>query len=298
MPRFPPMDIAIRLAQPDLIDPTASRNLAFGPSGVPLLAILNGRGARFEGGADEPDLSLKWVPEGLAEYRSERSTFRLSGTTQLLLNRGQPYRMRMLGASESFVVFFPKLLADRAWQAHSGTGDAFPEVPAIAARGGGAIEAHLGALRREVRCEMPDAERLKEHAFAVLAELAGTAQIRRRQFANVPALKSSTRAELLRRLVRAETYLLEAGARATLDGAARAAALSPFHLIRMFRAVFGATPLAFAAGQRLDRAHDTLLKSGAAIERVAGEAGYNSRTAFDRAFVKRFGRTPGAVRRA
>ncbi len=292
------MDIATRLAQPDLTKPTASRNLAFGPSGAPVLAILNGRGARFEGGADEPDLSLKWVPQGLAEYRSERSSFRLSGATQLLLNRGQPYRMRMLGVSESFVMFFPKLLADRAWQAHSGTGDVFPEVPAIAACGGGAIEAHLGALRGEARREMPDAERLKEHAFAVLAELASMAQTRRRQFASVPALKSSTRAELLRRLVRAEAYLLEAGACPTLDGAAKAAALSPFHLIRLFQVVFGATPLAYAAGQRLDIARESLLKSGAAIERIAGEAGYDSRTAFDRAFAKRFGRTPGAVRRA
>src|ERR1700720_1990971 len=111
------MEFAIRVDQPDLGRPAAARRLRFGPENTPQLLILNGRGTGFEGGSDSPDLSLKWLAAGQAEYRSEGRSYRLSGAVQLMLNRGQPYRLRMMGEAESFVLFFPKPLADAAWQA-------------------------------------------------------------------------------------------------------------------------------------------------------------------------------------
>jgi AraC-like DNA-binding protein len=112
----------------------------------------------------------------------------------------------------------------------------------------------------------------------------------------VPRLRRATREELLRRLARAETYLVQAHAAATLQGAADAAALSQFHLIRIFRAVYGETPLAWSCGKRLDAARDALLLTDAAIEAIAHRTGYESRTAFDRAFQRRFGQLPGGLR--
>ena len=85
-------------------------------------------------------------------------------------------------------------------------------------------------------------------------------------------------------------------AQATLEGAADAAALSQFHLIRLFRAVYGETPLAWSCGRRLEVARDALLMTDDSIEAIAHRAGYESRTAFDRAFRRRFGEPPGALR--
>jgi AraC-like DNA-binding protein len=81
-----------------------------------------------------------------------------------------------------------------------------------------------------------------------------------------------------------------------LAGAAEAATLSPFHLIRLFKAVFGETPLAYRARKRLEQARDHLLHSPKSIAEISAAAGYESRTAFDRAFIRRFGVTPGIVR--
>jgi AraC family transcriptional regulator len=109
-------------------------------------------------------------------------------------------------------------------------------------------------------------------------------------------MRAATRDELLRRLARAEDYLLSAREKPTLVRAADAASLSPFHLIRVFRAVHGKTPLAFAARARLEAARDALMLTTDAVEDVSLRAGYESRTAFDRAFRRAFGTTPGALR--
>jgi AraC-like DNA-binding protein len=290
------MEFAIRVDQPDLGRPAAARRLRFGPEDAPQLLILNGKGAGFEGGSDSPDISLKWLATGQAEYRSEGRSYRLSGAMQLMLNRGQPYRMRMMGEAESFVLFFPKPLADAAWQAAFGGGEGLPEIPTAAAAVPNALQSRIASLRTESQNELPNAEALRELSLGVLMELMSLAAARRGLHDRIPAMRGSTRDELLRRLLRARDYLTEANGSANLAGAASAAALSQFHLIKLFGAVFGETPLAYAAGKRLDRARERLARSPAPIAAIAEEAGYESRTAFDRAFARRFGMTPGAVR--
>lgn len=291
------MQTQLRLDQPDLIAPERTRRLVFG-DGTERIGILNARGRLWDGGGDEPELSLKWIPGGAAHYTSGRAHFDLSGNAQLLLNRGQPYRLHMKEVSESFVLFFSRGLADRAWQALSGTDEAFPEVPSVAGLSQDELQHDVATLRAAVRRDEVDAARIEETGFAILAGIATLARERRRMRDTVPALRGATREELLRRLARAEAYLVEERNSATLEGAASAAALSPFHLIRMFRAVYGETPLAFAAGKRLESARDALVMTDDPIAAIAERAGYETRNAFDRAFARRFKATPGSLRRA
>jgi len=56
------------------------------------------------------------------------------------------------------------------------------------------------------------------------------------------------------------------------------------------------TPLAWATARRLESARDALIMTGDSIEEISRRAGYESRNAFDRAFRRRFGDTPGSVR--
>src|SRR5215472_4159798 len=123
------MRAALVLDQPDLLAPTRSRRLAFGDVGGAPIAILNGRGRAYEGGTASSDLSLKWMTEGSADYESSGRSFRLTGDYQLLLNPGEPYRLRFREISESFTIFYPRSLVDAAWAQLVGGGAVSPEFP-------------------------------------------------------------------------------------------------------------------------------------------------------------------------
>ncbi len=92
----------------------------------------------------------------------------------------------------------------------------------------------------------------------------------------------ATREELATRVLRARELIHDAGGRVTLPQMASEACLSPFHFLRVFKAVFRATPAQYARAVRLERALDRL-QGGASTESAARTAGFSSRSAFARA---------------
>lgn len=96
---------------------------------------------------------------------------------------------------------------------------------------------------------------------------------------------------------RAVVAMLERPARAwTLDALADVAGASRASLVRMFRRTAGTSPLAFLAETRLELARRKLLASGSSLAAIAAEVGYESESAFSRAFQLRYGVRPGQAR--
>ncbi len=83
----------------------------------------------------------------------------------------------------------------------------------------------------------------------------------------------------------------------TLDELAAEAATSRATLVRLFQKATGAAPLAFLAELRLSLAQRRLVSSRASLAEIAEESGYQSESAFSRAYSRRFGVTPGATRK-
>jgi AraC-like DNA-binding protein len=83
----------------------------------------------------------------------------------------------------------------------------------------------------------------------------------------------------------------------TLAKLAAAAGMSPFHFLRTFRAVSGATPYQFILGQRLRRAAARLRRSPDPIAVIAFESGFGDLSTFNRRFRRLLGMTPSAWRR-
>lgn len=116
------------------------------------------------------------------------------------------------------------------------------------------------------------------------------------QISRVPAARASTRAELFRRMQTAKEYLHgHSGSGASLEAAARAAALSPYHFHRAFQQVHGETPHQWLTAVRLGRAYE-LLRNGRGVLETCVEIGFSSASSFARLFRSRYGVTPSAVR--
>jgi AraC family transcriptional activator of mtrCDE len=83
----------------------------------------------------------------------------------------------------------------------------------------------------------------------------------------------------------------------TLDELAKRASTSRATLVRFFRKAVDAAPLAFLAELRLSLARHRMLATNTPLALIAEEVGYQSDTAFSRAYQRQFGVAPGADRR-
>lgn len=85
-------------------------------------------------------------------------------------------------------------------------------------------------------------------------------------------------------------------ARLPLTALAREAGLTPFHFLRVFRAVVGLTPHQFILRTRLDRAALRLRRGAEPVTDVAYACGFNDLSTFNRRFRRLMGVTPGVWR--
>lgn len=83
----------------------------------------------------------------------------------------------------------------------------------------------------------------------------------------------------------------------TLDALADTAGLSRSTLSERFARCIGQAPMTYLADWRLEVAAETLRTTSRSVLQVAGDVGYESEAAFNRAFKRRFGEPPARYRR-
>jgi AraC family transcriptional regulator len=107
------------------------------------------------------------------------------------------------------------------------------------------------------------------------------------------------RARDRRRAVEAALWIgAHAHERIDLDAAARAAGLSPFHFLRLFAAVIGATPQQYLLRARIARAARLLADEERTITEVALDVGFADLSNFVRTFHRAAGVSPRTFRKA
>jgi AraC-like DNA-binding protein len=111
-----------------------------------------------------------------------------------------------------------------------------------------------------------------------------------------PPSAASRTAALVVRLCRARDLLRQSCGDVGIEQAAREAALSRYHFIRLFKATFGETPHQVLIDARLERAKQLLLAADLPVTQICLEVGCASLGSFTTLFTRRVGMPPAAYR--
>jgi AraC-like DNA-binding protein len=270
------------------------------------ITVLNGR-SRGGGLRDsEGAFSIKWIPRGRAVYRVEGTSHALGCRRALILNPDQPYELAFPEgrSSETLCVFFSDDLVHDAWAslhdpagALDGEASKAPAFPDLVFVPDHDIVGELDALHAAFELDDPSSLCDEPRMLALLERLLTTAQQHRLSADRVPVLKPSTRRSLIAQLQRARDFIDDSPAGdPSLAALARESALSKFHFLRLFKAVFGCTPGAYAQAHRVERATALLASTTRSVGQIAEDLGYDNATSLIRAFKRHTGQTPGAYR--
>jgi AraC-like DNA-binding protein len=102
---------------------------------------------------------------------------------------------------------------------------------------------------------------------------------------------------VLIRLCKARDLLRETEEWLLIPQVAREIGMSPYHFIRLFKAVFGETPKQCQLDARLEKAKHVLLATDTSITDICMEAGFSSLGTFSYVFARRVGMTPTSYRK-
>lgn len=254
----------------------------------PDTTILRGRGTHYAAHDPAGGASLKSVVSGTTTWSANGRSFVLSAGMHLLLGAGE-YTVEIdTPGTETgtLCIFFEQGFLDDV-------ASRFDED--IAAREWHECieswEPRVWPLLQQLDQRGASEELLVAIGESVVGQHRGAAS-------RIAGVRTSTREELYRRVLRGRDYLLSSIAEAvTMKDAAHAAALSPYHFHRAFRDAFGAPPHRYLAGKRLERAAHLLRTTKRPATEICAESGFESVPSFTNAFRRRYGRPPQAWRR-
>jgi AraC-like DNA-binding protein len=273
-------------------------------------AIVSGRSRRrghFTPAFAGP-LSIKTVLRGAAVWRTGERVYRLEPGLGLILNAGSEYTLSIDARepTETLCAFFRAGAAEDVRRCFADSATCLlddprkPQQPVRFLETLRPVPSGVRARLLQLRAAVADAAdplALDDGFAGLVAQLLDSEALLRRQAVRVPAARSSTREELLRRLLRARDFIeAELGSALTLERIADAACLSPFHCHRAFAGLFRETPHEYVTRRRLERAEALLGLGGRSVTDVSLDVGFQSLGSFSNLFKRRFGVSPAAYR--
>lgn len=253
-------------------------------------------------------LSIKTFSGGRAFYRAGRGFYAVEARRYLLLNENESYAISIDAAEpvSSFCVFFRAgFAANVIREASAGTNKllddpgagqaAEPEFVQMTYTPTATIEAVLQVLRHTA--ELQDNLAQETHYHVLMRELLCEQGRVHRQSLQLPALRASTRQELMKRVAIAYDYVETCYDREiTLDGLAALACLSVRHLLTAYRSVYHTTPYRHLTDRRIVQARIWLRDPNRPVTDIALSLQFEEVSSFNKRFKQRVGCSPTAFR--
>ena len=212
-------------------------------------------------------LSIKAAWGGHEDYFVDGRRVAVDDDTFIILNEGRIYasRVRVPAPLHSFSIFFRPGMADEVLRTISRTDEALLEDSHGRLHGSVEFSEHsrrhdpkiapvLRHIHRHVAAGLDDEQWYEEQLYFLLHRMFALHRQDVRTIAFIPAARASTRRELFRRVGIGVDFINTRFAQSIgLEHIASAAMLSPYHFLRVFKAVHGVTPSAYLRQKRLLR---------------------------------------------
>jgi AraC-like DNA-binding protein len=160
-----------------------------------------------------------------------------------------------------------------------------------------AVTEHLAIVERRLRDADADASWWEERMALLLAAVLDGERCLQARERDLAAQKTSTRRELLRRVLMASDFIQSAyDEPIALRDIAAAAHLSRFHLVRLFRQAHGLAPHAYLTRKRVTVALRLISRTQLGLDEIAEKAGLGTRSSLFRQLRRHQGRGAAALR--
>ena len=248
--------------------------------------------------------SITWSAGGKETYRfDDGRALTMSAAGALTIATGTRYAYK---ASDE-APFYSNMIAFPRWMEDAATKDALNEkqlppkkLSTRLIRPGSEVESLMLEIVAACRAGAVDPPWYLEKSSLLYAKLLQLEHGLEDNYHLIEAKKMSTKKELARRIDRAQQHIIEHYNDPALDLStiSRAACLSQFHLIRVFKSLLEMTPMQFLANVRMDAARRLVQDTRKSATEIASLVGFSNRAAFSRAFRRRYGVSPLAMRAA
>jgi AraC-like DNA-binding protein len=255
-------------------------------------------------------LSIKSFYNGRAFYNIGKGAFLVDDLSYLILNHEQEYEIFIDSESEvtSFCVFFADGFAEDVGRNFLEAPESLLDnpvrqdlAPLSFFQRTYSHDLLLSPLLKHIRdtdmLHKNDPGWLEEQFHMLMQKLLLVHLQTKRETKALSAVRNATREELYRRLHLAHDYLVASSNQSiTLDDLAAIACMSPNHLLRTFKQVFGQTPHQYLISERLRQARHLLVMTNKTVTEICIEIGFDSLGSFSWLFRQRFGMSPQAFR--
>jgi len=208
---------------------------------------------------------------------------------------------------ETFNIHFGEYFTDQVLSSLSKTGEGLLENSFE--NPGTRIEFHNKLYHRDVSIQQliygirnqtsPSSCWLEEKLYELMVNLLRKETSLLRIQASLPATKTSTRKEILKRLILVTDYIHEhLHEDLSLEQLAGVGCLSKFHFLRLFKIAFDKTPAQFVNELRIRRGEQLIKNTRLEIHEIASELGFRNPSSFSRMFFQHAGVYPTQFRRA
>ncbi|MFC5601763.1 helix-turn-helix domain-containing protein [Sporosarcina koreensis] len=247
-------------------------------------------------------LSLKTFSNGRALYKTDRGFFAVEENRYLLLNEG-PYTIGIEEEQdvESFCMFFSDGFAEEIYRTMDASTNelltdpykkddpihfferTYATSPSLAGQ--------INTLKRHHK--QLDACWHEEQFHHIMQTLIVEQLTSIREIESIKALRKSTREELFQRVTTAHEYIRAFFAQPLqLADIAKAACLSPNHLLRSYAQVYGRTPHQHISELRIQKAKMLLANIELNMTDITFEIGFSNPVSFSKMFKQHIGMSP------